>query len=130
MPKLSHKLYRVWIFALGVSATIAYRIIIFLDGYEPYLMRAVWYVGTIGFVWYFIHRFRIENRRDRLITDLKLADKISDQTPLDAEERAALTYILSGLQTSLAKWNYIVIFIVSTLALAFSVYQDIIPLIK
>lgn len=125
MPKLSHKIYRFWIFILGIIATIAYRIILFLDYYNPPLVKVAWYVGTIGFVWYFVHRFRIEHRRDRLITDLHLAAKINDQTPLNDQERSALVYILSSLETSLAKWNYIAIFVFSALALALGIYQDI-----
>ena len=63
MPKLSNKLYRNLIFVVGVLATIAYRIIVVLNHYSPVLVQIAWYVGTIGFVWYFAHRFKIENRR-------------------------------------------------------------------
>ena len=65
MPKLSNKLYRNWIFIVGVLATVAYRIIVVLNHYSPALVQIAWYIGTIGFVWYFAHRFKIENRRNR-----------------------------------------------------------------
>lgn len=124
MPTLSHKIYRQWMFILGIIATIAYRIIVVLNHYSPLLVQIAWYVGTIGFVWYFAHRYRVENRRDRLITDLELTKKIEAGAMLSLEERQSLTYILKGLQTSLSKWNYIAIFILSTIALAYGIYQD------
>ncbi|MDA3802610.1 MAG: hypothetical protein PF488_01775 [Patescibacteria group bacterium] len=130
MLALSHKFYRKWMFVLGIIATIAYRIIVVLNHYSPLAVQISWYIGTIGFVWYFAHRYKVENKRDRLITDLSLVDKIRDRTPLNQEERNSLVYILKGLQTSLSKWNYVFIFILSTLALLYGIIQDILYFIK
>jgi hypothetical protein len=124
MPKLSNKLYRNWMFIVGVLATVAYRVIVVLNHYSPVLVQIAWYVGTIGFVWYFAHRFKVENRRNKTITELKLVEKINLDTCLSAEEKKSLSYILKSLQTSLAKWNYIIIFIFSALALVYGIYQD------
>ncbi|MCK9438488.1 MAG: hypothetical protein WCY43_00610 [Patescibacteria group bacterium] len=124
MPKLSNKLYRNWIFIVGVLATIAYRIIVVLNHYSPVLVQIAWYIGTVGFVWYFAHRFRIENRRNKTIKEMKLVEKINTNNCLSVEEKKSLTYILESLQTSLAKWNYIIIFIFSALALVYGIYQD------
>lgn len=124
MPKLSNKLYRNWIFIVGVLATVAYRIIVVLNHYSPVLVQIAWYIGTVGFVWYFAHRFRIENRRNKTIKEMKLVEKINTDNCLSVEEKKSLTYILESLQTSLAKWNYIIIFIFSALALIYGIYQD------
>lgn len=130
MPKLSHTWYRHWMFALGIIATIAYRIIIVLNFYSPILVQIAWYIGTIGFVWYFAHRFNVENRRDKIITEMQLTKKIKEGQALNEQERTSLVYILKGLQTSLSKWNYIAIFILSILALVYGAYQDITFFIK
>jgi len=60
---LSHKFYRVWLFWVGVIATIAYRIIVILNYYSQVWVEIAWYIGTIGFIWYFAHRYRVEKRR-------------------------------------------------------------------
>jgi len=130
MLKLSHKIYRKWMFALGIIATIAYRVIVVLNHYSPLAVQIAWYIGTIGFVWYFAHRYKVENRRDKLITDLDLVEKIRNRIPLNHEERNSLVYILKGLKTSLSKWNYVFIFVLSTLALVYGIIQDIIMFIK
>ena len=130
MKKLGHRYYRNILFAVGIIATIAYRIIIVLNYYSPMWVEIAWYIGTIGFVWYFIHRYNVENRRDNLIEKLELAKKIEKKEELNEEERQATVYILKGLKTSLAKWNYIAIFVLSALALIYAVYQDILIFLK
>ncbi|MDA3839746.1 MAG: hypothetical protein PF572_01535 [Patescibacteria group bacterium] len=122
MLKLNNKIYRVWMFLVGLIATIAYRIIVILNYYNDVWVEIAWYVGTIGFIWYFAHRYRVENKRDKLVENLKLASKIQNKKELSDEDRDALVYILRGLKTSLAKWNYIFIFVISFLALVYALY--------
>jgi hypothetical protein len=127
---LSSKFYRRWMFVLGIIATIAYRIIVVLNSYNQIYVQISWYVGTIGFVWYFAHRFNVENRRDSLITDLGLEEKIRENKVLTNSERESLVYILGSLKTSLSKWNYIAIFFFSAIALIYGFLQDFLHLIN
>jgi len=124
MLKLNNKIYRIWMFLVGLIATLAYRIIVILNYYSDLWVEIAWYVGTIGFIWYFAHRYRVENRRDNLVEKLELASKIQNKKELSNDDRDALVYILKGLKTSLAKWNYIAIFAISFLALFYAVYLD------
>ncbi|MDP2736482.1 MAG: hypothetical protein Q8O59_01705 [bacterium] len=125
MPHLHGSAYRILIFMVGVIATIAYRIIIVLNDYSQFWVKVLWYIGTIGFIWYFVHRFNIENRRDKLINDLDLIKKIEAGQSFNDEDKTALVYILKSLGTSLAKWNYIAIFVFSGLAIAYAIYADL-----
>lgn len=118
--------YRYLVFAIGILATIAYRIIVVLNNYDPIWVQIAWYVGTLGFVWYFIHRYHVENKRDRIITDNNLSEKIRQGETLTETERNELANILSRLQSSLSKWNYLAIFILSALALLYGFYHDLI----
>lgn len=124
MLKLNFKLYRYWMFLVGILATLAYRLIIVLNHYSSLWVKISWYIGTIGFVWYFAHRFNIESKRDRVIVELNLLEKVRHSSNFKEEDKNALIYILQSLQTSLARWNYIAIFLISALALAYGVYQD------
>ncbi|MDP2709407.1 MAG: hypothetical protein Q8O93_05210 [bacterium] len=130
MPHLNNSLYRILIFLVGVAATIAYRLVIVLNHYSQLWVEISWYIGTIGFIWYFAHRFNIENRRDRLIEKLRLAEKIESGRPFNSEDKTALLYILTSLETSLAKWNYVAIFLFSFLAIAYALYADLSAIIK
>lgn len=125
MPKLHSSAYRVWIFIVGVIATISYRLVIVLNHYSPFWLEVSWYIGTIGFIWYFGHRWRIETRREKLIEKLDLTRKIETGQSLNAEDQEALVYVLKGLGTSLARWNYIAIFFFSFLAMAYAIFVDL-----
>ena len=114
--------YRFLIFAIGVIATLAYRIIVVLNHINPTWVDIAWYIGTIGFILHFAYRWYIENKRDKLIEKLDLADKVSKHKKLSKEDSEAVVYVLKGIETSYAKWNYIVIFISSALALVYAVY--------
>ena len=130
MPHLISSIYRILIFMVGIIATIAYRLIIILNYYSQFWVEVSWYVGTIGFVWYFGHRFSIENRRDRLIEKLRLIEKVETEQSFNPEDKTALLYILKSLDTSLAKWNYIAIFFFSGLAMAYAIYVDLSTILK
>jgi hypothetical protein len=128
MPKYktSSHLYRESIFWVGVIATIAYRLIVVLNEYSAFWVEVTWYIGTLGFIWYFAHRFNVENRREKLIIEKKLAYKVYHGKALKKEDRDALVFILKGLKSSKARWNYIIIFVSSIIALIYAVINDFI----
>lgn len=130
MPRLNSSIYRILIFMVGVIATIAYRLVVILNHYSQLWVEVAWYIGTIGFIWYFAHRFNIENRRDKLIEKLNLVEKIQTDQSFNSEDKTALLYILKSLGTSLAKWNYIAIFFFSFLAIAYAIYADLSTILK
>jgi len=131
MPQLHKSSYRILIFIVGLIATIAYRLIIILNNYNNQLwVEICWYIGTLGFIWYFAHRYNIEDRRDKLIGKLQLIKKVEVSQSFNPEDKTALVYILKSLETSLAKWNYIAIFILSGLAIAYAIYTDLTTMIK
>lgn len=123
---LSHRFYRVLLFWVGVIATLAYRIIVILNYYSQLWVEIAWYIGTIGFIWYFAHRYRVENKRDLLVENQRLAYKVEKGGKLSDKDKSALIYILKGLKSSKAKWNYIVIFLFSVLALIYATYVNIV----
>ena len=128
MPSLSHSAYRILIFVVGIIATISYRLVIVLNHYSAFWLEVSWYIGTIGFIWYFGHRWRVETKREQLIKHLDLIGKIEAGQTINLEEKNALIYILKGLRTSLARWNYIIIFVSSFLAIVYAVAADLLKL--
>lgn len=120
------KALRLFFFWTGIVATFTYRIIVILNHVSRPAATVAWYIGTVGFVIYFIHRFQISERRARLISTYDLPHKIGNLEGLGEPERAAMEYIFGTLQSSKEKWNYIFIFIMSGLALIGGVVLDII----
>jgi len=128
-PTVHSKALREFYFWAGIVATFAYRIIIVLTNY-PFWLKLTWYVGTIGFVVYFIHRYQISERRAKLITEHGLADKVATLSELSADDKAAMGYLFQTLESSKEKWNYIFIFVMSGVALLWGIVTDLMAWMK
>ena len=126
--KTSSKTLRLFYFWVGIVATFAYRVIIVLNFYSSTWVKISWYVGTIGFIIYFIHRFNVSKKRATLIIEHKLREKLDTNTldKLNKDDNDALAYILNTLVSSKEKWNYYAIFILSGLALIIGFVLDFI----
>lgn len=120
------KIIRLAYFWAGIVATFAYRIIIVLAGLNQLWLKIAWYVGTVGFIIYFAHRFEISEKRTKLIVKYQLDKKVAETAGLNDEERGALGYIVRTLVSSWERWNYIFIFVTSGLALLWGVITDFI----
>ena len=125
-PKAHSKTARELFFWSGILATLSYRLIIVLNNYSSFWVKISWYVGTIGFIIYFIHRYDISDKRAKLIQENQLLDKINNSKPLSENDRLSLRYILKTLTTSKEKWNYVFIFTASGIALLLGIYFDLV----
>ena len=115
---------RLFFFWAGIIATIAYRIIIILNLYSPLWVKIAWYIGTIGFILYFGHRFNIARKKAKLIQDYKLVEAI-DNSDIDPQKKLALHYLAKTTVTSKSRWNAGIIFILSFIALLIGIFMDI-----
>lgn len=115
---------RLLYFWIGLLATFSYRIIIILNFYSSTLVKISWYVGTIGFIVYYIHRFKISQKRSRVIIEHSLREKLDKPEQLNSSDHQALAYILDTLVSSKERWNNYFIFISSGLALLLGILFD------
>lgn len=116
---------RLFFFWAGIIATVAYRIIIVLNAYSPLWVKVSWYIGTIGFILYFGHRFDVARRRAKLVRDHKLIEAVNDAQCLDPQKKLALHYLVKTSLTSKSRWNAGAIFILSVIALLVGIFMDI-----
>lgn len=107
----------------GIIATIAYRAIVILNHYSSKIALIAWYVGTIGFIVYFWHRYLVSEKRVNMIKSHNLIDAVRNSN-LANEQIEANEYILTTLLSTKEKWNYIVIFATSLIALSLGIYLD------
>ncbi len=120
------KIVRLFYFWAGIIATLAYRVIIIFTNFDPLWNKVSWYIGTIGFIFYFAHRFRISEKREHLIIKYKLDKKIARLDGLADDDKAAMGYVFGTLVSSKERWNSIFIFVTSGLALLIGIYLDFI----
>ena len=117
----SPKFWRLFFFLSGITATIAYRIIFLLS---PFWIEVAWYVGTIGFIFYFGHRSIVENKRARIVKEYHLVNVI-DKSNIVGDEKTALSYLIKTSLTSKARFNSFFIFILSVAVFVINVSIDI-----
>jgi len=125
-PVTHPRIVRLFFFWIGIFATFAYRIIVVLNSINLVWSQIAWYAGTIGFLFYFAHRFEISQRRAKLIGQHNLEEKVAHISELSDEERMAMAYIFHTLTSTKERWNYIFIFVMSMVSLLLGVYLDFI----
>ena len=108
-------------FIIGIIATIAYRIIIFTD---EALTQILWYIGTVGFILYFWHRAEVQKKRSDMVRDNSLITVVDNIKRIDVKKKQALMYLVRTARTSKARWNSLVIFWLSVLALVAGLIYD------
>jgi len=63
-------------FLLGLSTAIAFRALIVLDHVQPGWVRPVWYFGVLGNFVFFLYRFRVTERRKKVVKEFQLIEKV------------------------------------------------------
>ena len=104
-------------FFLGILSAIAFRIIIIFQRLEPEWVRPVWYIGVFGYIGFFMYRYAIARKRKKVIRDFELIEKVRANACLSDEEREVTTYLLSSLKKSHEDINYLIIFLLSIVAI-------------
>ena len=105
-------------FILGLLSAIAFRAIILFQRLEPSWVRPVWYIGTIGYFFFFLYRYAITKKRKSAIEEFQLIEKVKANACLTDQDREVVLYLLSSIRLSLEDINYAIIFILSLIAVA------------
>jgi hypothetical protein len=117
-PKIIPQPVILGFFLLGLLSSVAFRAIILFQKFHPAWVRPVWYFGVLGYMIFFMYRFRISQRRKRTISQSAIIEKIRDGRTLSDDDRQAALYLLTSVQKSPEDWNYLAIFVLSLLAIA------------
>jgi len=125
MIKPSPKPLRIFFFWSGIIATLSYRAVIVLTYFDPLWIKVAWYIGTIGFILYFGHRYSIQKKKAELVEDLQLIKVIEDSKDISKERTEALCYLVKTSLTSKSRWNSMFIFITSIFALIVGIILDL-----
>lgn len=114
---------RAFFFVAGIIATLAYRVIIFLEGSW---LKISWYLGTVGFILYFGHRAQVQKKRALLVENNDLIKVVGGIKKINPEQKQALNYLVRTAVTSKARWNSLMILWLSVLALVVGIVFDFI----
>jgi hypothetical protein len=107
---------------IGLVSAFAFRSIIVFERLEPAWVRPVWYIGVLGYIGFFLYRYGITKKRKNAVRDYKLIEKVRANACLSEEDREVVIYLLSSIKKSREDINYLVIFILSILAVLADVF--------
>ena len=108
-------------FVAGIIATLAYRVIVVLEGSW---IKIAWYIGTVGFILYFWHRSHVQKKRAEIVRENNLVKIVDDLKGIKKDQRQALHYLVYSAATSKVRWNSLFIFWLSVLALIVGIFFD------
>ena len=112
-------------FWIGLVSAALLRVILIADHYSDLLAKVLWYLGVLGYLWFFAHRYHIAKRRYGVISDLGLLDKIQSREPFTEKDFEGLNYVMWSLSVSKERMNYLVIFAFSVIAIILSLILDL-----
>jgi hypothetical protein len=104
-------------FIIGLISALAFRALIVFSHVRHELFRPVWYLGIIGYVFFFLYRYIISEKRKKAINDYDLIAKLQDNLCLTEEDRVVVVYLLSSIKKSRENINYLFIFGLSIVAI-------------
>lgn len=114
-----------WLFVvIGMIATISIRLVTILMNFNPFYAKVAWYIGVIGFLAFFIYKFKVSKARAKFIVQKGLINKIGNKEQLSKDDYDDLEGLLCGLASKKERINYFFIFVLSALALLLAIYMD------
>ena len=105
------------LFIIGAISTISFRALIVINRFSEFWGRIIWYTAVIGYIFFFLYRYQISKKRRRVIIENDLINKLNTNS-LSKENIKQLTYIVNSLTRSKEMINYVLIFLMSILAIA------------
>lgn len=114
-----------WVFFFtALIATISIRLVNVFIGFSEIAAKVSWYVGIIGFFFYFLYRYRYDDILHKELLKTKLTDKMLNREKLTEHDYDVLGTLLCKIDFKKDKVNYFFIFFTSGVALLIGIYTD------
>jgi hypothetical protein len=114
-----------WVFLfIGLLATVSIRLVNLVFSVSALWAKLLWYVGVIGFLVYFLYKFRQDLAIKYQLNKSLLEQKLVTKSPLNDEDYLFIRTVLCGLRSKKDTINYFFIFFTSALALLLGLWQD------
>jgi len=115
--------YTIYLFfIIGLISAFSFRVIIILQHINTELITPVWYIGTIGYFFFFLYRYIIAEKRRRVIVKYQLIEKLNNFRELNEQDVDIIKYLLFSIQKSRENWNYLFIFILSAITIILDLF--------
>lgn len=110
-------------FVVGIIGAIGFRVVLILNRIDPIYASVSWYVAVVSYLFFYGYRLYIDNKRREIVVRNGLRRKVSENV-LSERDRDSLGRVLDSLLVSKARWNYLILFIMSVLVLIIQLILD------
>ncbi len=119
-----------WIFIIiGFIATVAIRMVTVLMNIGPVYGKVAWYTGVLGFVVFFVYKYKVFKLRANMIEEHDLLEKLADGESLSSQDKEIIAQLLCKIKSNKERVNFLFIFVASAVALALAIYFDFIVIL-
>ncbi len=116
-----------WIFLfIGILATVSMRVVAVFIHVNPGYAKAAWYIGVGFFFLFFVYRYIVSRSKVIALRERDLIRKVYDDEPLEKDDKEVIGEILCSLNSNKERINFIIIFVLSAVALVVAVIADIV----
>jgi len=116
--------YSVLFFMLGLIGALGFRIVLLLNKIDALLASVTWYTAVIAYIFFYLYRLHIENKRIEIVRNYKLIEKV-ERGELSKSDRERLKTLLDSIMVSKQKANLQFLVAISVITLALQIAADI-----
>jgi len=91
---------------------------------NPIFGKIAWYLGVVGFLIFFIYKFKVDHSRAKAVREKMLIERVKKNDKLSPEDLGVISSLLCGITSNKDRINYFVIFASSIVAILAAVYFD------
>jgi hypothetical protein len=114
-----------WIFfILGIIGAVGLRFVLIIQNFNPLYAKVSWYVAMGAFLFFYLYRYIIEDKRRKIIQKNQLIEKV-EQNNIGPEEKESILKILNSIMVSKSKLNFLILFILTIAAMIIQILIDI-----
>ena len=109
---------------LGLIGALGFRIVLLLNKIDALLASVTWYTAVIAYIFFYLYRLHIENKRIEIVRNYKLIEKV-ERGELSKSDRERLKTLLDSIMVSKQKANLQFLVAISVITLVLQIVADI-----
>ena len=117
------KIFAEFFFYLGLLGALGLRLVLILTHINILYARISWYFAMITLIVFYYFRLWIENKRREIIVNGDLLEKV-ERNELNDEDREKVRVLLSSVMVSKLRLNFLILFLMSIVALLVEIVID------
>lgn len=120
------KSYSILFFMIGLIGAVGFRIVLIVNKFSSVFASLVWYIATISYIFFYLYRHYIEQRRVQILVSTKLKYKLDNDLGLSEKDKNNLRVIVDSLLVSKQNLNLIILVVASFVSLITQIVLDLV----